>query len=331
MEDVLAEEDFIPDFSKFKSEYKAPLAIFKNPNIEIIYGRLFRPARKIKYIREKLITVDNDFIDIDWSRVGSKTLTIVCPGLEGHSHWSYVRAAVQALNDNNIDAVVFNSRGCSGKPTKKFWFGIGDEADVSLGVEYILDKYKYESVNFVGYSTGGNLVAKYLADKADSIDSKVNKAYIVSPTLDLYSTMKQFDHPRLSIYNKFFLLTMLSRLWRNRETYHRQLKFAELLKVNTSIDFFDRFCYDDTGKNFKDYLDEHSSYHKLANIKVPLRMIYALDDYFLNPKFFPCRQAQENKYLDLKISEDGGHAGFVSLGEKYFWSEAQIIEWFKNS
>lgn len=322
-------KEAIADFANFKSEYKAPLGIFKNPNIEIIYGRIFRPAKAIKYTREKVITADNDFIDIDWSRVGSKTLTIVCPGLEGHSAWSYVRAAVTALNDNNIDAVVFNSRGCSGNPSEKFWFGIGDEADVSLGVDYILDKFDYQSINLVGCSTGGNLVAKYLADKADTIDPRIHKAFIISPTLDLYSTMRQFDQPKLRIYNKFFLLTMLGRLWKNRKTYHRPLKFSELLKVDTSTNFFDRFCYHDTGKNFKEYLDEHSSYQHLSKIKVPLRMIYAIDDYFLNLRFFPCKQATENKYLDLKISEDGGHAGFVSFGEKYFWSEQEMINWFK--
>ncbi len=329
MEILPEKEECIADFAKFKSEYKAPLGIFKNPNVEIIYGRIFRPARVIKYTREKFTLRDGDSINLNWSCVGSKTLTIVCPGLEGHSDWSYVRAVVTALNDDKIDAVVANSRGCGG-PSIKFFFGIGEEADVSELVDFVLKTYDYSVINLVGYSTGGNLVAKYLADKADAIDPRINKAYIVSPTLDLYSTMRQFDHPKLGIYNAFFILTMLMRLWKNRKTYHRALKFSELFNVKTSTDFYNRFCYHDTGKEFKDYLDQHSAYPHLHKIKVPMQMIYAVDDYFLNPQFFPCKQAMENEYLDLEISKDGGHAGFVSFGEKYFWSEQEMINWFEE-
>jgi len=316
--------------TNFKSEYVAPLGIFKNPNCEIIYGRMIRPAKRIKYTRERITTLDDDFVDIDWSRIGSKTLTILCPGLEGHSDWSYVRAIVNPLNEHQSDAVVVNNRGCSGNGSKKFFFGIGDESDLAVVVNHILEKHDYQAINIVGYSTGGNLVAKYLADQAESINPRIHKAFIVSPALDLHSTMRQFDRPRILLYNKVFLIVMRRRLWSNRKTYHRPLKFSELYNVSDSTDFYNKFCYHDTGKNFKDYLDEHSAYPHLDKIKVPLRMIYALDDYFLDTNYYPYQQALENKYLDLKVSEDGGHAGFVSFGDKYFWSEKQMIEWFNR-
>ena len=48
-----------------------PPFYLKNKHFQTIIPSLFRKIEGVKYVRERLITPDNDFIDIDWSKVGS--------------------------------------------------------------------------------------------------------------------------------------------------------------------------------------------------------------------------------------------------------------------
>jgi len=65
--------------------------------------------------RERIETPDNDFLDINWSASGEKTLAIISHGLEGNSHRSYVKGMVKALNKVHIDCLAWNYRSCSGE------------------------------------------------------------------------------------------------------------------------------------------------------------------------------------------------------------------------
>ncbi len=68
-----------------QSEYKAPL-FCSNPHIQTVVPTLFRKVSGVSYCRERIETPDGDFLDLDWSRVGSKRLAIVLHGSGGKLH-----------------------------------------------------------------------------------------------------------------------------------------------------------------------------------------------------------------------------------------------------
>jgi uncharacterized protein len=68
-----------------EDSYKPPLFLLKNGNIQTLAHTLFRKIKGIKYQRERIFTVDNDVIDLDWSKVGGKSLIIISDGLEAQS------------------------------------------------------------------------------------------------------------------------------------------------------------------------------------------------------------------------------------------------------
>ncbi|MEE1574471.1 MAG: alpha/beta hydrolase, partial [Candidatus Neomarinimicrobiota bacterium] len=68
-----------------KSNYQAPF-LLQNGHVQSIYPSLFRKFDTGFYQRERLYTRDDDFLDIDWSKTGSKKLAIISHGLEGSSH-----------------------------------------------------------------------------------------------------------------------------------------------------------------------------------------------------------------------------------------------------
>ena len=73
---------------------------------------------RVKFVRERIDTPDGDFLDLDWSKKGSKKLILILAGLEGKSRSLYARAAIHYFNKRGWDALGMNYRGCSGEPNR---------------------------------------------------------------------------------------------------------------------------------------------------------------------------------------------------------------------
>src|SRR3989338_5167354 len=104
-----------------KSSYNAPVFL-ANGHLQSTLPTLFRRVNGIRYQRQRIATPDQDFLDLDWSRIGSKKLAILSHGLEGSSQSHYVLGMVRALNRSGWDALAWNFRGWSGEPNKTIRF-----------------------------------------------------------------------------------------------------------------------------------------------------------------------------------------------------------------
>ena len=115
-----------------------------SPHIQTVIPILFRKVPGVTYKRERIDTPDEDFIHVDWSRVGSRRLAIVTHGLEGDSGRAYMKGMVKALNRTGWDAVAMNFRGCSGEPNRKLrLYHSGETKDLHTVVSHVaaLDRY----------------------------------------------------------------------------------------------------------------------------------------------------------------------------------------------
>lgn len=317
---------------EYDTDYIIPHKIFKNPHIQTMFAKIFRPSRNAAYQRERISINEGDFVDIDWSTVKpkSESLAIVCPGFESDSRRPYVLASVNILNDNGMDVVVINHRGSSGAPSKHYIFAVGDEEDLSQVIDTILEKYDYSKIFLVGYSTGGNLAMKYIADKSEAIDPRIKKAFVTSPTLHLVSTMEQFKRPANKLYLKGFLAVMCKGLWWSRKYFPQSIHISEFFSISNPEEFYDRYCYPYSRINFLDYLTEHSACGHLSKVAVPTMMISSMDDPFIDSRFYPYMQAMNNPYITLRVTKDGGHVGFVDFKGRYYWSERKMVEFLTS-
>src|SRR5690349_25128193 len=75
--------------------YEPPFFLF-NAHLETIYPSLLRRVSIRPYVRERITTPDNDFLDLDWIKQGSSKLMIISHGLEGNSERAYVRGMARA-------------------------------------------------------------------------------------------------------------------------------------------------------------------------------------------------------------------------------------------
>ncbi|KAA3659665.1 MAG: alpha/beta hydrolase, partial [Calditrichaeota bacterium] len=87
--------------------YKPPWFL-ANGHALTIYPSLFRRLPKSPYRRERISTPDDDFLDIDWSTVGSRKAVVISHGLEGGTDRPYIMGMARALNNAGWDAATWN-------------------------------------------------------------------------------------------------------------------------------------------------------------------------------------------------------------------------------
>ena len=72
---------------------------FKNGHVNTIYSSVFRKLNfNNSFIRKRIKTDDDDFLDIDFIENGNKKVAILCHGLEGSSSSKYIKATSHLLN-----------------------------------------------------------------------------------------------------------------------------------------------------------------------------------------------------------------------------------------
>ena len=129
------------------STYKVPY-FFKNGFVSTVYSGLIRSVNGIMQERERMTLSDGDFLDLDWSysKEKSKKLIILLHGLEGNGQRPYITGTAKWFNENNIDAVAVNFRGCSGETNLKYRsYHSGETKDLEDLIDYILNTKSFQN------------------------------------------------------------------------------------------------------------------------------------------------------------------------------------------
>lgn len=315
-----------------ESSYK-PSLLFKNTHINTVYKTLFFSGNST-YKRERITTDDNDFLDLDFSTNNSETIVIAMHGLEGSSKSKYIVSVVNHLNNNNVDCVAVNFRGCSGEDNNHIYsYNSGKTDDVVTIINHLLNNYNYKNIVLLGYSMGGNITLKYLGETAQ-IPSEIKGGIAISTPCDLEGSSNSLSNWNNTIYLKRFMMSL------KEKTLHKLEKFPDakldkdaIANAKTFRDFDNAVTAPLFGyKNASDYWTQCSSKQFLKEIKLPTLLINALDDSFLSESCHPFNEATTNNNLFFEASKYGGHVGFNTsfLGKDLLWSENRILNYINH-
>ena len=313
------------------SNYK-PNFLFKSGQFSTIYSGIFRRVNGVKQERERIILEDQDFIDLDWSFSSQKTnkLIIVLHGLEGNAQRPYMVATAKLFNQNNIDAVCVNFRGCSGEQNVKYRsYHSGATDDLDEVIQHIINTKHYSEIYIKGFSLGGNVTLKYLGEKR-TVPSQIKAAIAISVPCDLYGSCKELHTFKNVLYADRFKKHLIGRLRLKQKQFPDIISIEEVNKIKTLKDFDD--VYTSKAHGFVDALDYYkksSCLQFLPNIKVPSLIINALDDTFLSPECFPVKEAKNNSNLFLEMPTFGGHVGFIDR-KNISYNEKRAFEFIQN-
>ncbi|MGC8659247.1 MAG: YheT family hydrolase [Desulfomonilaceae bacterium] len=311
-----------------QSSYKAPF-LCSNLHIQTVVPTLFRKVKGVDYWRERIITPDGDFLDLDWSSVDSDRLAIVLHGLEGNSTRSYVTGMVKTLNQGAWDGLALNFRGCSGEPNRKLrMYHSGETGDLETVIEHVMLKNtKYSQIALVGFSLGGNLILKYLGERGRNLPSFIKAAVTFSVPCDLKSSSDRISEWSNRLYLKRFLKMLHEKIKIKASMAPEKIDLKGYDKIRTLKEFDDRYTAPLHGfRDAYDYYEKASCRQFLPNISVPTLLINAADDPFLSADCYPYEEAEANPNLILEVPEHGGHVGFMAFNPKReYWSETRAV------
>jgi len=310
-----------------KSTYSSPAILF-NKHIETIYPALFRKVVGVNLKRERIHTPDNDFLDLDWSPIGSKDLVIISHGLEGNSQKAYMQGMVKAVNKLlKKDALAWNYRGCSGEQnlTHRFYHS-GATDDLDLVVEHALVK-GYSSIQLIGFSLGGNLTLKYLGE---STNPALVSGVVFSVPMDLeqssYKLMEWFNY----LYSYRFLRSLKKKFKEKMPPLPKPVTTKEIDQLKHVFHFDEVITAPLHG--FRDahhYYEECSSLFFLPDISIPVLIVNAQNDPFLSSTCFPYDLLKDHSSIFFESPKKGGHCGFADFSNEFYWSEQRAMEFLR--
>ncbi|MEE9409064.1 MAG: alpha/beta fold hydrolase [Polaribacter sp.] len=313
----------------------SPTLPFRNSHFNTMYRPLFMKDT-CTYARKRVTTWDHDFIDLDFSLVGSKTLVVLIHGLEGSSESKYITSTSNHLNDIGLDAVCFNLRGCSGEDNLQLpTYHSGKTEDVDFIINHLLENYDYENIILVGYSLGGNLTLKYLGENTSNLSTKIKGGIAVSVPIHIASAEIEMDKLKNKLYMEVFFKTMKNKVLEKAHKFPEyQLDKDKLFKATK----FKHLEYLYTVPVFgfespEDYWEKASSKQYVSNIDRPALLINAKDDTFLSKECFPFEEAKSSDYFHLEVPDYGGHVGFMSSFKpsENRWLENRIARFIKEN
>lgn len=310
------------------SSYKAPFYLF-NGHLQTIIPSLFREVKGVSYKRERIITPDHDFLDLDWSEVGSDALAILSHGLEGDSSRSYMLGMVKTFNKEGIDVLAWNYRSCSGEPNKLLRsYHLGASDDLSFVVQHALSTNKYKTIYLLGFSAGGNITLKYLGEATDQVPQEVRAAAVFSVPVDLKSSAEKIS----TIYTQRFLRTLGRKLEQKRNMFPDDVDMSNYSLFWSFPEFDNRYTAPLHGfNNAEDYYKKSSSRQFISSIRIPTLLMNAKNDPFLGPTCYPVSEAEQHSNFYLEIPAQGGHVGFtVDFKKDLYYSERRAVEFLLN-
>jgi predicted alpha/beta-fold hydrolase len=267
------------------------------------------------WTRERVLTPDRDFIDIDWALTRNQTqqLCIMFHGLEGNSSSHYCTAFQKNFNQSEIGICVPHFRGCSGEinlgPRA---YHSGDFEEIDWIIKYIKEKFEGE-LWAVGVSLGGNALLRWAQESGQAAGHLLKGMVSICAPLDLSASGHKIgmglNH---FIYEKRFLKTMKQKA---RDKYAQYPKLFDIDRVEKSrslYEFDDAFTAPVHGfKNVDEYWNACSSKRELRKICIPHWVINAENDPFV-PSFSLPTQKDFNSMGSFILTVTGGHVGYAS-------------------
>ncbi len=323
-----------------KSKFK-PAWWLNNPHLQTVYPALLRKPSILILRRERFITEDNDFIDVDFCGQGKQPLVILLHGLTGSSHSTYIQGLQLALSEHGLRSAALNFRGCSGEYNHSSrCYHSGETGDIDFLYRTLRAREPETLIAAVGFSLGGNVLLKWLGEQGNDIN--LFAATAVSVPLVLSACADKLDNGFSRVY-RTSLLRELKQYVSLKQQYLKSLgkhEEAEILRQLGDLDNINSFWqYDDRVvaklygfANVDDYYQRSSSRQFLQSIRVPTLLIQAQDDPFMTPGVFP-ELSELSASVSLEICAGGGHVGFISGKNPFqaeYWLEQRIPEFLQQ-
>lgn len=299
-----------------------------------ITANLVRVLPRLPVSRERWELPDGDFLDVDRLDGASpdSPLVLICHGLEGSSQAGYVVGVMEQARARGLASVALNFRSCSGEPNRlpRFYHS-GETSDLGYVIDRLLAENPRRPLGLVGFSLGGNVVAKYLGERSSEVPEGICAAAVISVPFDLARCCAAIDGSDVAsyVYRERFLRRLRPKALAKARRFPGLIDEDRVRRARSLREFDDAVTAPLHGfAGAADYYARSSSGPLLPQVRRPLLVISAEDDPFVPGSTLPIRALRENEHVTAQVSPAGGHVGFLS-GPPWAlrrWAEEQAAE-----
>jgi predicted alpha/beta-fold hydrolase len=304
---------------------------YRGRHLQTLWGPLLRRFSAPPLRRERILTDDGDFLDLDWlagSGAGAPVVLIL-HGLEGSSRSHYVAGLLRETAALGLRGVVLNFRSCSGELNRSpRFYHSGETSDLAWIVTRLLEREPTVRLGLVGVSLGGNVALKWLGERGSAAPPGVVGAVAISTPFDLAACARVLDRGLArSLYTAEFLRTLRAKIKAKAHLFDGRLDVRAAMRARTFAEYDHAVTAPLYGfADERDYWTRSSSGRYLAGIRRPCLLINAVNDPFVPPASLPAEAVARSPWLEAHFPPEGGHAGFLEgpLGRRS-WSERHAI------
>ncbi len=302
------------------------------PHLPTIWASEFRAVNSVNLEFERLELPDGDFVDLATTPNKLAPAVIVLHGLEGSHQSSYARAILAALHGAGFWGVLLHFRGCSGEPNRLArTYHSGDTADLAYVVQWLEARTGVAPFAAIGYSLGGNVLLKWLAE--ENASARLETAVAVSVPFDLAACADRLNEGFSRIYQRRLVKSMQDKYLLKFKTQASPLGRLDVRQLKTFWDYDDQVTAPLHGfRDVHDYYGRSSSRQYLSDITIPTLILHARDDPFVPAHAIP-EATELGAHTALELVAHGGHVGFVSnqpRDHEGHWLERRICSHLRS-
>ena len=248
-------------------------------------------------------------------------------GLEGSGEAGYIRSLSAAALRAGFVAHRFHMRTCGGtEHLCRTLYHAGLTSDLLAVIREFRGEGRAPAF-LVGFSLGGNVVLKLAGELGESARDYVRGVCTVSAPLDLAACARRIGERDNRLYEARFVRAMRQRLCATGR--YQMGEFAGLRSV-FALD--DRFTAPSFGfGDAANYYRTQSAIGYLAGLRVPALLIQAKDDTFVPFAIYDSAAVRSNPWIQLMVTEHGGHLGFIGRSPNRLWSDEAIMKWIAGT
>lgn len=274
----------------------------------------------------------------------TRPMMIMCHGLTGGSHESYLRSIIKSIIDENSDkndqetdfaVCVLNSRGCcQSKLTTPQLYNGGWTNDLRYCVQYLHKQFPNRSLYMMGFSLGASIVTNYIGE--ENSNSLIKCAMVMGTPWDLLQCANFVDSTRIGsrIYSPTLAqnlckLVLLHKDFLEKDPVWKERIDNKMNNISSMKQFDDIF----TGPMFEytdatDYYVDASPKNRVAGIRTPFISINALDDPIVGGMCIPKDSIKANPFTMVLETNVGGHLGWFKDINGQRWYPKPVAKFF---
>ncbi len=247
----------------------------------------------------------------------SGVLVVLFHGLTGCEDSAYMLHMAAALLRRGHGVLRMNLRGAG--PSRlhcRHYYHAGRTEDARAVFAALPASVGTAGVAAVGFSLGGNLLLKYLAEEGRR--AVPFAAASVSAPINLALAAHCFHRPRNWPYRRWLLARMRREVLAGDGVSAPEARAVR--RARSIVEFDERFTAPRNGfRDAADYYEKSSAQFGLADIATPTLMVHAIDDPWVPSTPYDAIALDQNPHLIAHITRRGGHVGFHGRGDNVPW------------